>query len=54
MSGSDIKQALRKLDYPLCAKEALYRIGTFYFIYQFFFELLRLETCILHYKFKLI
>lgn len=26
MSATDIKQALRKLDYPLCAKEALYRI----------------------------
>ncbi|XP_043467734.1 uncharacterized protein C7orf26 homolog [Leptopilina heterotoma] len=26
MSASDIKQALRKLDYPICAKEALYRI----------------------------
>ena len=27
MSGSDIKQSLRKLDYPICAREALCRIG---------------------------
>lgn len=28
MSGNDVKQALRKLDFPYCAREALCRIGT--------------------------
>lgn len=27
MTGSDVKQALRKLDFPYCAREALCRIG---------------------------
>lgn len=48
MSGSDIKQALRKLDYPICAKEALYRIGNYFLNCKFIFIFLRLETCILN------
>lgn len=27
MAGNDIKQNLRKLDFPYCAREALCRIG---------------------------
>lgn len=27
MAGNDIKQSLRKLDFPYCAREALCKIG---------------------------
>lgn len=27
MTGNDVKQALRKLEFPYCAREALCRIG---------------------------
>lgn len=39
ISGPEVKYSLRKMDYPLCAKEALIKIGK-YIINQWVFECL--------------